>query len=325
MATIEAGLQDRRATLASEQRSAATDDRPQNRHRGSRRRRREAWLFVALVLPNVALIAMFIYRPIFTNIYYSLLDWTLGSDTATFIGLGNYVEFFTGGEAGQVLGTTLIFTVATVGGSMLIGLLLATVLNRRLVGRGVARATVFAPYVLSGVGIGLVWSFIFDPTIGVLAAILRGFNLPVPQWFLDPGLALTMVIIVYVWKNLGYCAVIYLAALQSIDRDLLEAAALDGASGFRTFWSIVWPLLSPTTFFILLTTMLSSLQAFDLIRIMTPLGQGTTTLMYDAYLQAFGGYNRAGYSAAISTILFLILVIMTVFQMRFLERRVHYA
>ena len=294
------------------------------RRRFGPRRVREALLFVALVLPNAALIAVFTYRPLILNLWYSLLDWTLGARTATFIGLGNYREFFSR-DAGPVLGTTLIFTVATVGGSMLIGLGLAVVLNRRLVGRNLARATVFAPYVLSGVGVGLVWTFIFDPVGGALAAILRIFGASSPQWFLQPGLALTMVIIVYIWKNLGYCAVIYLAALQAVPRDLLEAAALDGAGRSRTFRSIIWPLISPTTFFLLMTTILSSLQAFDLIRIMTPMGQGTTTLMYASYLQAFGGYNRAGYSAAVSTVLVFILLVLTVFQMRLLERKVHYA
>lgn len=291
----------------------------------TKQRLTESLIFLAMVLPNAALIAVFVYRPLLANIYYSTLDWTLGSDTAKKIGLGNYVEFFSSAESWGVLRTTLIFTLATVGGSIVLGLLLATVLNRQLVGRGFARATVFAPYVLSGVGIGLVWTFIFDPTTGVLSMLLRGAGLPVPQWFLQPNLSLLMVIIVYVWKNLGYCAVIYLAGMQAIPRDLLEAASIDGASRFRTFWSIVWPLLSPTSFFLLMTTLLSSLQAFDLIRIMTPLGNGTTTLMYDAYLQAFGGYNRAGFSATVSTILFVILIVLTVVQLRFIEKRVHYA
>ncbi|VEI04547.1 sn-glycerol-3-phosphate transport system permease protein ugpA [Acidipropionibacterium jensenii] len=302
--------------------AAPTIARPRG-HIG-RRRIHEALLFVAFVLPNAALIAVFTYRPLVLNIWYSMLDWTLGSPTAKFIGLGNYREFFSR-DAGQVLTTTLVFTVVTVGGSMLIGLGLAVVLNRRLVGRNVARATVFAPYVLSGVGVGLVWTFIFDPVGGVLAAVLRKFGQSSPQWFLQPPLSLTMIIIVYIWKNLGYCAVIYLAALQAIPRDLLEAAALDGATRGRSFRAIIWPLISPTTFFLLMTTILSSLQSFDLIRIMTPMGQGTTTLMYASYLQAFGGYNRAGYSAAISTLLVVILLILTVFQMRFLERKVYYA
>jgi sn-glycerol 3-phosphate transport system permease protein len=130
---------------------------------------------------------------------------------------------------------------------------------------------------------------------------------------------------VYIWKNLGYCAVVYLAGLQSLPRDVMEAAALDGANSARRFFIISMPLLSPTTFFLLITTMLSSLQAFDLIRIMTPLGNGTSTLIYEAYLQAFGAYNRAGYSAAISVILFAILLIITVLQLRFVERKVHYS
>lgn len=294
------------------------------RSRLSRRRVREALLFIAFVAPNAVLIAVFTYRPLVLNVWYSLLDWTLGARTATFIGLGNYREFLARDAVG-VLGTTLVFTLTTVGGSMLIGLGLAVVLNRRLVGRNVARATVFAPYVLSGVGVGLVWTFIFDPVGGILAALLRALGQSSPQWFLQPKLALTMVIIVYIWKNLGYCAVIYLAGLQAVPRDLLEAAALDGAGRWRTFRLVVWPLLSPTTFFLTMTTILSSLQAFDLIRIMTPMGQGTTTLMYASYLQAFGGYNRAGYSAAISTVLVVVLLVLTVFQMRFLERKVHYA
>lgn len=282
-------------------------------------------MFGLLAFPNIALILVFVYRPLITNMYFSTLDWTLGAPNATPIGLGNYVEFFTSAEAATVFRTTGIFTIATVGGTMALGLALATVLNRQLVGRNLARATVFAPYVLSGVGLGLLWSFIFDPVTGILAALLCGGGRPVPQWFLVPDLSLAMVIIVYVWKNMGYAAVIYLAALQAIPRDLIEAAAIDGASSFQTFWRVKWPLLSPTSFFLLLTTILNSLQSFDLIRIMTPLGNGTTTLMYDTYLQAFGGYNRAGYSAAISTVLFGVLIVLTVVQLWFLERKVHYA
>lgn len=295
------------------------------RRRVSARERRDWVWFALFALPNLALIIAFIYRPVLVNAYYSTLDWTLGSPFATPIGLGNYVEYFTTPSSLAVLRTTAIFTVATVGGAMALGLGLALALNRPLRGSTLARATVFAPYVLSGVGIGLVWSFIFDPVVGLLGAVIRIFGGSSPNWFTDPGLSLTMVVIVYVWKNLGYCAVIYLAGLQAVPADILEAASIDGASRFRMFRSITLPLLSPTTFFLLLTSMLSSLQAFDLIRIMTPSGRGTTTLMYDAYMQAFGAYNRAGFSATVSTILFVILLVMTVVQIQLIERRVHYS
>lgn len=289
------------------------------------RAKREALVFLALALPNIALILVFTYRPLLTNMYYSTLDWTLGSQRATFIGLGNYVEFFTSSDAPTVLGITAVFTLVTVGGAMVLGLLIAVVLNQNIKGIPFARSAVFAPYVLSGVGVGLVWLFIFDPTYGALSWILRSVGAASPQWINDPKLALVMVMIVYVWKNLGYCAVIYLAGLQSMPKDVMEAASLDGAGHFRRFISITLPLLSPTTFFILITSLLSSLQAFDIIRTMTPTGSGTSTLIFESYLQAFGTYNRAGYSAAISVVLFVLLLIMSGLQLRFVERKVHYS
>jgi sn-glycerol 3-phosphate transport system permease protein len=298
---------------------------PRTRSRWSVRSRRDFFVFLAMALPNLALIAVFTYRPLVANIQYSTLDWTLGASTARVVGLDNYVAFFTSDDASRVLGTTAAFTVFTVGLSMALGLLVALALNSKVPGTTFARSAVFAPYVLSGVGVGLVWMFIFDPGYGVLAWVLRGLGSNSPQWFNDPQLALTMVTIVYVWKNLGYCAVVYLAGLQSLPTDVMEAAALDGAGGIRRFWNMALPLLSPTTFFLLITTILSSFQAFDLIRIMTPLGNGTSTLIYEAYLQAFGAYNRAGYSASISVILFAILLIVTVIQIRFVERKVHYS
>jgi sn-glycerol 3-phosphate transport system permease protein len=307
--------------------TAATQPDDQVRRRRVRftpRDRREWLVFLAFAGPNILLIGMFTYRPLISNIYYSTLNWTLGSPYATPIGLGNYREFFGSPDTGTIFATTAIFTVATVGGSMVLGLLVALALNKRVRGVGFARAAVFSPFVLSGVGVGLVWLFIFDPTIGVLGAVLRGLGSHSPNWFNDPHLSLVMVIIVYVWKNLGYAAVIYLAGLQAIPQDLLEAASIDGADSRRRFFSIVLPLLSPTTFFLLVTSILNSLQAFDLLRIMTPSGRGTTTLIFDAYLQAFGGYNRAGYSATVSTVLFALLVLLTLLQLGLLERRVHY-
>lgn len=298
---------------------------PVRRKRITRRARRDALVFLAFAAPNLVLIALFTYRPLVLNIQYSMLDWTLGSRTATFIGLGNYIEFFTSDAGLESLRITAVFTLFTVGGAMVLGLLIALALNIDVPGRTLARSAVFAPYVLSGVGVGLVWLFIFDPNFGVLGWILRQLGLASPQWFLDPDMSLVMVIIVYVWKNLGYCAIVYLGGLQSLSQDILQAAQLDGAGAVRRFFSISLPLLSPTTFFLLITTMLNSLQAFDLLRIMTPTGRGTNTMIFESYLQAFGGYSRAGYSATISVLLFVILIVMTVAQILFVERKVHYA
>ena len=298
---------------------------PVRRKRITRRARRDALVFLAFAAPNLVLISLFTYRPLILNIQYSMLDWTLGSRTATFIGLDNYIEFFTSDAGLESLRITAVFTLFTVGGAMVLGLFIALALNINVPGRTLARSAVFAPYVLSGVGVGLVWLFIFDPNFGVLGWILRQVGLESPQWFLDPDMSLVMVIIVYVWKNLGYCAIVYLGGLQSLSQDILHAAQLDGAGAVRRFWSISLPLLSPTTFFLLITTLLNSLQAFDLLRIMTPTGRGTNTMLFESYLQAFGGYSRAGYSATISVLLFVILIVMTVAQILFVERKVHYA
>ncbi len=289
-----------------------------------RKRRNTAWFF-AFVTPNLLLIATFIYYPLGMNLFFSTLDWRMGSSTARSIGLRNYAEFFTSPSGVEVWKVTGIFTVSAVAGSMIIGLLLALVLNRNIPGRGLARTAIFSPYVLSGVGVGLVWNFIFDPNIGVLRYAFIYFGKTSPEWFINPKMSLLMVIIVYIWKNLGYAAVIFLAGLQTIPKDLIEAASIDGASPTRRFFSIVFPLLTPTVFFLLVTTILNSMQAFDLLRTMTPTGNGTNTLIFEIYLQGFGTYQRAGYAATISVVLFVTLFIVTFLQMRFVERRVHYS
>jgi sn-glycerol 3-phosphate transport system permease protein len=298
---------------------------PARIRRDLQRHGRDYLVFLALMAPNLILIAVFVYRPLILNIYYSTLNWSLGSSTAISVGLGNYQEWFTDPQSWTVLEVTAIFTIVTVGGSMVIGLALALVLNEKIHFAAFARATVFAPYVLSGVGVGLTWLFIFDPSYGVLGQVIRSVGGASPQWYLSSPWALAMVMIVYVWKNLGYTAVIYLAGLQAMSPEVLEAADVDGASGTRKLFSVKLPLLSPTTMFLVVTLMLSSLQSFDIIQIMTqggPFG-GTTTLMYKVYQDAFVN-GRIGYSSTSAVILFVLLFVMTFFYMRFVERRVTY-
>ncbi|GMA32604.1 carbohydrate ABC transporter permease [Litorihabitans aurantiacus] len=269
---------------------------------------------------------MFTYRPLVQSLYLSTLQWNLGSPVARPIGLGNYVEWFTAPSTPRVLTTTLVFGVATVGGAMVLGLATALLLNRGLRGTALVRTVAFAPYVLSGFAVGVLWLFIFDPRYGAMNALLRGIGLDGPHWYNDRPWPLVMIIVVYLWKNLGYVALIYLAGLQAVPRDLTDAAALDGAGPVRTLRSIVLPLLTPTSFFLLLTLLMSSLQAFDVIQAMTQGGplSSTTTLMYQVYVEGFVT-QRAGYASAVATVLFVLLVAMTALQMRFLERKVHYS
>ncbi|GAA1141340.1 carbohydrate ABC transporter permease [Nesterenkonia lutea] len=307
--------------------AAVQTELERTRVRARRRQQSKNWtLFLLFAGPNILLILAFIYYPLFSNMYYSTLDWRLGSSSATPVGLENYASFFTSASGIEVWRVTGIFTAGAVLGSMVLGLLIALVLNKKIPGKTAARTAVFSPYVLSGVGVAMVWNFIFDPTRGGLAHILDFFGFDSPEWYLNEDWSLLMVIVVYVWKNLGYCAVVFLAGLQSIPKDLIEAATIDRAGPIRRFVSVTLPLLTPTVFFLLVTNILFSMtNAFDILRTMTPSGHGTNTIIFEIYLQSFGAYQRAGYSAAIAVVLFFTLFFITAVQLRFVERKVHYS
>lgn len=292
------------------------------RKRAKRSKRNEWWLAAALLFPNLLLLVLFTYRPLIDNFRLSFFNWNISSPNSTFIGLDNYVEFFTREDTAQVLLNTLVFTFFAVVGSMVLGLLLAMLLDQKLFGRNFVRSMVFAPFVISGAAIGVAFQFVFDPNFGLVQDLLLRLGISSPQFYQDPKWALFMVTFTFVWKNLGYSFVIYLAALQGLNKDLAEAADIDGASAWTRFWKVTLPQLRPTTFFLSITVTLNSVQVFDIIHTMTrggPLGNGTTTLVYQVYTETFSNY-RAGYGATIATILFLILLTITVIQVRYMDK-----
>ncbi|MBV8178892.1 MAG: sugar ABC transporter permease [Mycobacterium sp.] len=283
---------------------------------------RDYALFVLLVGPNVALLLLFIYRPLVDNIRLSFFDWNISDPTAQFIGLSNYAEWFTSYDTQQIVLNTVVFTAAAVIGSMVLGLALAILLDQPLRARNLVRSIVFAPFVISGAAVGLAAQFVFDPHFGLIQDLLQRFGVDVPDFYQNPHWALFMVTVTYIWKNLGYTFVIYLAALQGVRRDLLEAAEIDGASRWATFRRVVLPQLRPTTFFLSITVLINSLQVFDIINVMTrggPLGTGTTTMVYQVYLETFRNF-RAGYGATVATIMFLVLLAITYYQVRVMDR-----
>ncbi|MGF6881918.1 sn-glycerol 3-phosphate transport system permease protein [Nocardia sp. GAS34] len=280
-------------------------------------------LFLVLVVPNLVLLGVFVYRPLIDNIRLSFTDWNLADPLANYIGLSNYREWFGRGDSWQIVGNTVIFTVAAVAGSMILGLALAMLLDRKLFGRNAVRSVIFAPFVISGAAIGVAFQFIFDPSFGLVQDVLHRLGVSnVPDFYQDPHWALFMVTITYIWKNLGYSFVIYLAALQGVRAELSEAARIDGAGAWSRFWHVLLPQLRPTTFFLSITVMLNSLQVFDIINVMTrggPLGTGTTTMVYQVYLESFRNF-RAGYGATVATIMFVVLLIVTLVQVRVMDR-----
>lgn len=282
-------------------------------------------LFILFMLPNMLLFGLFTFWPMIENVRLSTQRWDMISPVRLGVGSANYEYLIENDTFHKVLLNTSYFTVAAVGGSLLLGLIVALLLNQPLRFRDGARAVVFAPTLLSGAAIGIVWSYIFDPRYGLVAQVLGWVNVTSPDWLNRPEWAMPAIIIVYVWKNLGFAAVIFLAGLQAIPRDLYDAARVDGANVWWRFRSVTLPMLSPITFFLLITSILNTFQAFDIIRVMTQGGpvDATNTLIYYVYEQGFVALN-AGRSAAASLVLFVLMMIITLIQLRFTERRVHY-
>ncbi|WP_425582830.1 carbohydrate ABC transporter permease [Terrabacter ginsenosidimutans] len=290
-----------------------------------RRSSGRAWewsLAALLLLPNLILLIVFTYRPLLDNIRLSFTDWNISSPVANPVGLANYIEWFGRDDTKIIVRNTLVFTVATVGISMALGLGLALLLDQKLRGRNVVRSIVFAPFVISGAAIGIAFQFVFDPQFGLVRDLLARVGVESPDFYQQPGWALFMVTVTYIWKNLGYTFVIYLAALQGRRADLDEAAEIDGASAWTRFRRVLMPQLRPTTFFLSITVLLSSVQVFDIINVMTrggPQGNATTTLVYQVYQETFVN-QRAGYGATVATVMFVILLAVTVVQVRFMDR-----
>ena len=269
------------------------------------------------------LLAVFTYRPLIENIRMSFYDWNISSPGATFIGIANYREWFTRADTWTIVTNTVVFTVVAVVGSMVLGLALALLLDRKLKGRNLVRSVVFAPFILSGAAVGIAFQFVFDPSFGMVNDLMGRLGLgSAPDFYQKPGWALFMITVTYVWKNLGYAFVIYLAALQGKRSDLDEAAAIDGASRWTHFRKVLLPQLRPATYFLSITVLLNSLQVFDIINVMTrggPLGNGSTSMVYQVYEESFRNF-RAGYGATVATVMFVILLVVTVIQVRMMDR-----
>jgi len=292
----------------------------------ARRDWREWLVFAAFVGPNLLLFGIFTYYPLVQNGALAFSNYNLITRSGQFIGLRNFETVFGSTQFSKILANTFVFTTVSVLLLLALGLMVALLLNQKLRGRNVARSILFSPTILAGAAIAIVWIYIFDPRFGFIYAILRPLGIPSPKWLTDPAWAMPAIIIVYVWKNLGYATVIFIAGLQAIPRELYEAARVDGAGALDRFWHVTLPGLSPVMFFLVVTTILSSFQAFDIINIMTKGGpvNATNTLIFHLY-ELFFVQSSAGRAAVVAWLLFILMVVVTLLQVRYLERRVNYA
>ena len=262
------------------------------------------------LLPAVLGSLIFIIIPILGSFYLSFTDWDFLSPIK-FVGFENYRELFSDEQFFYILKNTVVFALSTTVFGVIIPLVLACILNSKIKGTDFFKTIYFLPFITPMIVLAIVWAWIFDPNVGLMNYILRTHI----SWLYDTQWAMIAVIIVSVWKLIGYNMVIFLSALSGISQSLFEAAKIDGAGAGDTFFKITLPLLKPTTYFVILVTAISSFQVFDLIYVMTSGGpqNSTNVIVYSIYKYAFE-YFDIGKSCALAYILFVIIFLLASIQ-----------
>ena len=283
------------------------------------------WLPYLLVAPQLAITLIFFFLPAGQAIYQSVLMQDPFGLSTEFVGLQNFETLLSDPNYVSSFKITMVFSALVAFLGLAISLLLAVCADLVLRGASAYKTFLIVPYAVAPAVAGVLWMFIFNPTLGVLSYVMRMFGIDW-NYLVDADQALTLLVIAAVWKQVSYNFIFFLAGLQAIPKSLLEAAAMDGAGPFRRFWTVVFPLLSPTTFFLLVMNIVYAF--FDTFAIVDATtmggpGQDTNILVYKVFVDGFRNMDFGG-SAAQSVILMVMVIILTVIQFRFIERRVNY-
>jgi ABC-type sugar transport system permease subunit len=291
---------------------------------GRRRGRQTATAYLFLT-PGLLLFAAFRVYPLLEGLRLSFTNARLGRATYQFIGLDNYARLAEDTRFHVSLANTAFYTLASTLPILAIPLVLALALNRGRL-RNVLRSLFFFPFTLSVVTVGLAWLWLLDPVVGPFNYYLRALGVPARSWLADPQTAMWAIIATTVWWVTGYYLVIYLAGLQDIPRALYEAAALDGAGGWRAFWSITLPLLRPVLLFVVVTHVIGSFQIFGQVFVLTGGGPGdaTRTVVQHLFETAFQNFFQFGAASAMAWVLFAVILVFSVLQFRLLRGHTEY-
>lgn len=286
---------------------------------------KSAWLPWLLIAPQMAVVLVFFFWPAGQALYQSLLTQDPFGLSTEFVGLENFERLVNDGTYLDSFKTTAVFSLLVAVIGLAIALLLAVMANRVLRGSGIYKTLLIWPYAVAPVVAGVLWLFMFASPMGVIAYYLRAVGI---EWnhLLNANHAMTLIVAAAVWKQISYNFLFFLAGLQSIPKSLIEAAAIDGASPWRRFWTIVFPLLSPTTFFLLVINIVYAFfDTFGIIDATTQGGPGkdTAILVYKVYYDGFKALDMGG-SAAQSVVLMVVVITLTVIQFRFVEKKVNY-
>ncbi|SDT17001.1 carbohydrate ABC transporter permease [Microlunatus soli] len=292
------------ATLTAERTGADTAVRPAKRRSLDRGQVRAGWLLLA---PALLHSAIFIVIPTIAAIVLSFTDYSFG-DTWSWVGLANYGRLFGDEDFLASLWHTVVYSIVVVPISMALALIIAIGLNQKIRGLAIFRTAFYIPTVTATVAVATIWMWIFNPGSGLANGVLSLFGLAPAQWLAGPDSALPSLMIIGIWQGLGAKMIIYLAALQGVSSDLMEAANLDGAGRWQRFRNVTWPSLAPVQFFVLVTSIVGTFQVFDLVYVTTQGGPGTATrvLVFDIYTRAFQSLQLG--MAAAETVMMMILI-----------------
>ena len=281
-----------------------------------------AWL---LLLPAMALLALFTHYPAIANLFHSFYSTPKGARPVVFIGLDNYRNLVEDPIFWQALRNNLIYAVGTIPLSIALALLMAVWVNGRIAGKGFLRLAYFTPTILPMIAVANIWLFFYTPEYGLIEQVSRSLGFPSHNWLGSQSTALLCVMIVAVWKEAGFFMIFYLAALQSMSPSLTEAAAIEGASRWYYFRRVTFPLLMPVTLFVLVNAVINAFRVVDHIVVMTRGGPDNATelLLYYIYEIGFRFWDSA-YAAALTMVLLVLLGLAALAQFAFLERRTHY-
>ena len=279
--------------------------------------------------PAILFVVVFLYAPVLFSVGLSVFDWNFIRPEAPFVGLDNYARIFADPNFRSAGWNTVLYCLALIPAQILVPLGLAALLLRVRAGwvAGLYKAALFVPTILAYSVAGVAWLWLFDPLNGFFNTVLVWAGLPTLRWHTDPDLALWCVAVVTFWKNFGLNMLLFLAALVSVPKDVLEAASIDAAGPWRRFWTIELPLISPTFFFVAVTTTMGVLDdivgTIDVLTEGGPFGQSSNILYY--MYQRGLGFFQFGQASAAAVIIIALVIVVTWAQFRLFERRVHYA
>ncbi|WP_233235997.1 carbohydrate ABC transporter permease [Bordetella sp. LUAb4] len=281
-----------------------------------------AWL---LLLPAMVLLVAFTHYPALATLWHSFFSTPKGRRPAVFVGLENYQAMLQDPVFWRALINNLWFALGTVPVAVGIALVMALWVNRGLAGRGFLRLSYFTPTILPMVAVANIWLFFYTPQYGLLAQILQFVGLPGPNWLGTKETALPALMIVSVWKEAGFFMIFYLAALQGVSPSLREAAMLEGASRWQYFRRVLWPLLMPTTLFVLINALINAFRLIDHVVVMTHGGpdNASTLLLFYIYQIGFSFWDTA-YAATLTVVLLVVLGLIAAIKFRWLDKRTHY-